>query len=447
LNKEEKYDKAYAQRMVKRFLPLAIVAIVAAVGIILFYFGIKRYYEIKKGFDTLMVAFTPIIVGLVMAFLMNPMMMFFEKRFLPFFLKRAKNAERVKRNVRIVCSLIALVILWGIIILFFSAVVPEFISTVTYLSNHIIEQIYGVLDWANEITRGRFEEAIMGAKNDEKIFAGIEWAINYARTYLDLEDQNKLIQVATSFGFSIAKTAVNVIIGVFVSVYVLMEKEKFKGQIKKIIYSIFPPKAGNVVLEVVRKTNDIFYGFIIGKIIDSAIIGIICYVFMVIVGMPYPILTSVIIGVTNIIPVFGPYIGAVPTVIIIFLTEPKMGIYFLIFVLILQQIDGNLIGPKILGDSTGITSFWVVLSIVVGGKLFGFAGMLLGVPTMAVIYYIVGRFNRYLLRKRNLPVKTDDYIDVDHVDEETLSLVGKDPEKEAARKRAKTPKFLKKKEG
>jgi hypothetical protein len=123
-----------------------------------------------------------------------------------------------------------------------------------------------------------------------------------------------------------------------------------------------------------------------------------------------------------------------------------MGIYFLIFVLILQQIDGNLIGPKILGDSTGITSFWVVLSIVVGGKLFGFAGMLLGVPTMAMIYYIVGRFNRYLLHKRNLPVKTDDYIDIDHVDEETLSLVGKDPEKEAARKRAKTPKFLKKKE-
>ena len=446
MNREEKYDREYAHRMVKRFLPLAIVAIVAAIGIILFYFGVKNSYNIKKGLDTLAVAFTPIIMGFVMAFLMNPMMMFFEKRFLPFFLRKAKNEARVRRNVRIFTSLIALVILLGIVILFFSAVVPEFISTVTYLSNNIITQIYGVLDWANEITRGRFEDAIMGAKNDEKIFAGIEWAINYARTYLDLEDNNKIIEVATAFGFSIAKTAVNVIIGVFVSVYVLMEKEKFKGQIKKIIYSVFPPKAGNVVLEVVRKTNDIFYGFIIGKIIDSAIIGVICYVFMVIVGMPYPILTSVIIGVTNIIPVFGPYIGAVPTVIIIFLTEPKMGIYFLIFVLILQQVDGNLIGPKILGDSTGISSFWVVVSIVVGGKLFGFAGMLLGVPTMAVIYYMVGRFNGFLLRKRNLPVRTDDYVYIDHVDEESLSLVPKDPEKEEARRRAKTPKFLKKKE-
>ncbi len=447
MNKEEKYDREYARRMVKRFLPLAIVAIVAAMGIILFYFGVKRYYGIKQGVDTLVRAFTPIILGFVMAFLMNPMMMFFEKRFLPFFLKKAKDEKRVRKNVRLITTLISLVILWGIVVLFFSAVVPEFISTVTYLSNHLVEQIYGVLDWANEITRGRYEEAIMGAKNDEKIFAGIEWAVNYVRNYLDLEDQDKLIKWITGFGYGLAKTAINIIIGIFVSVYVLLEKEKFKGQIKKLIYGVFQVKTGNTVMEVVRKINDIFYGFIIGKIIDSAIIGVICYAVMRIVNMPYPILTSVIIGVTNIIPVFGPYIGAVPTVIIIFLTEPKMGIYFLVFILILQQLDGNLIGPKILGDSTGITSFWVVLAIVVGGYLFGFMGMLLGVPTMAVIYYVFGRISRYLLRKRNLPTGTEEFTDIDHVDEETLALVPKDPEREAQRARAKTPKFLKKKEG
>lgn len=446
MNKEEKYNREYAHRMVKRFLPLAVVAIVAAAGIILFYFGVKRYALLKSGFDHVVMAFVPIILGLVMAFLMNPMMMFFEGKFLPFFLKKAKDEKKVRKHVRLITTLIALVILWGIIIAFFSAVVPEFVSTVTYLSNHLIEQIYGVLDWANEVTRGRWETEIMGAKNDEKIFAGIEWAVNHARTYLDLEDQDKLIKLATSFGYGIVRTVINIIIGIFVSVYVLLEKEKFKGQIKKLIYGIFRVKYANVVMEVVRKTNDIFYGFIIGKIIDSAIIGVICYVFMSIVHMPYPILTSVIIGVTNIIPVFGPYIGAVPTVIIIFLTEPKMGIYFLIFVLILQQIDGNLIGPKILGDSTGISSFWVVLAIVVGGYLFGFMGMLLGVPTMAVIYYICGRISRYLLRRRELPVGTDEYVDIDHVDEETHALVPKDPEKEAARRSAKTPKFLKKKE-
>ena len=144
---------------------------------------------------------------------------------------------------------------------------------------------------------------------------------------------------------------------------------------------------------------------------------------MQILRMPYPLLVSVIIGVTNIIPVFGPYIGAVPTVIIIFLTEPMQGIYFLIFVIILQQIDGNIIGPKILGDSTGLSSFWVVVAIVVGGGLFGFAGMLLGVPTMALIYYLVGRFAKYLLRKRNLPEDTEDYINLQCIDVEKGELI------------------------
>jgi predicted PurR-regulated permease PerM len=131
----------------------------------------------------------------------------------------------------------------------------------------------------------------------------------------------------------------------------------------------------------------------------------------------------VIIGVTNIIPVFGPYIGAVPTVIIIFLTEPMQGIYFLIFVIILQQVDGNIIGPKILGDSTGLSSFWVVVAIVVGGGLFGFPGMLLGVPTMALLYYLIGRFSKYLLRKRNLPVETEDYVNLERVDLQSNTMI------------------------
>lgn len=444
--KEKKYDKEYAHSMVRRFLPLAIVAIVAAVGIIIFYFCVKRYDGLKAGVDVLIAAFMPIIMGLAMAFLMNPMMLFAEKRLLKIFMKKSKKPERTAKNVRLVSTLFSLVVLWGIIIVFLVAVLPELYNTVWYLANHITEQIYGVLDWANEITGGRYEEAILGAKNDEKIAYGIQTAVDFIRNYLDLEDQDKLIKIATSVGYGVGKFLVNIIIGIFVSVYILLEKEKFKGQAKKIIYGACPAKVGNVVMEVLRKTNSIFYGFIIGKIIDSFIIGIICYVVMKIIEMPYPMLTSVIIGVTNIIPVFGPYIGAVPTVIIIFLTDPRMGIYFLIFVLILQQLDGNLIGPKILGDSTGISSFWVVLAIVVGGSLFGFLGMLLGVPTVAVIYYICGRISKYLLRKRNLPEDTGEYIEMDYVDEKSNTIVLKDPEKVAARQQEKTPKFLKKKE-
>lgn len=318
-------------------------------------------------------------------------------------------------------SLIALVIVVGIIVLFFVAIIPQLYQTIHYLVTHINEQIDGVLDWANQITGGHYEKNIMSAKGsnlDKAIDKGVKWLENY----IDVSTKD-VISVAVTGALGVGRLLVNCIIGIIVSVYVLCSKETFKGQTKKLIYGIFRADHANVILEVGRKTRDIFYGFIIGKIIDSAIIGVICYVCMLIFKMPYPLLVSIIIGVTNIIPVFGPYIGALPTVIIIFLTEPMQGIYFLIFIIVLQQIDGNIIGPKILGDSTGLSSFWVVVAIVVGGGLFGFAGMLFGVPTMALIYYLVGRFSKHMLRKRDLPEETADYINMERVNEADHTLV------------------------
>ena len=163
----------------------------------------------------------------------------------------------------------------------------------------------------------------------------------------------------------------------FRSVYLLIGKETFVGQGKKIVYAVLPSKYGNVVIHTMRITNQMFGGFVSGKILDSVIIGVICYVGLMILGMPYSLLVAVIVGVTNVIPFFGPFIGAVPSFILIALAEPVKGLYFLIFVLALQQVDGNIIGPKILGDSTGLSSFWVVFAILVGGGLFGFMGMLL----------------------------------------------------------------------
>ena len=171
--KQEKYDKEYAKNMMRRYMPLTAVVIVAAVGIIIFYFCVKRYAGLKAGLDTIGVAFTPILMGFVMAFLMNPIMTFLEHRMLPFFQRKSKHPQKTQKTVRLITSLIAMVVLWGIIILFFSVVVPQLYSTILYLSEHIVEQIYGVLDWANEITGGRYKEAILGAKNDEKIISGI----------------------------------------------------------------------------------------------------------------------------------------------------------------------------------------------------------------------------------------------------------------------------------
>ena len=149
-------------------------------------------------------------------------------------------------------------------------------------------------------------------------------------------------------------------VGLVAAIYILTDKEIFKGQAKKMVYGVFKPQHANIIMEVARKARDVFYGFIVGKIIDSAIIGLICYISMLILGMPYPVLVAVIVGVTNVIPIFGPYIGAVQTVTIIFFTNPTKGIIFLLYIIILQQVDGNIIGPKILGDSTGLSAFFVL---------------------------------------------------------------------------------------
>ena len=208
-----------------------------------------------------------------------------------------------------------------------------------------------------------------------------------------------------------------------VSIYVLFSKEKFMCQAKKLVYAIFRPTKANLILHVGSKSNEIFGGFIIGKIIDSAIIGVLCFIGLSILNIPYTLLVSVIVGVTNVIPFFGPYIGAIPSALLIFLADPVKGVYFVIFIILLQQFDGNILGPKILGNSTGLS-------------VFGIPGMLLGVPTFAVIYYIISMVVNRKLRKKQLPTDTDSYdeqgyVQADgsyvHMEENILKEKGDEP--------------------
>ena len=421
MDQQKQPDNGSGKVRFKRMMTTAAVVIFTACCVILFYFSVERYEGLGEGWDTFVGVWQPIIIGIILAFLMNPIMAFFEKRMLPFFMKRCKAPEKAKKTTRMITTLISMVIVIGMIILIFVAIIPELYDTIHFLVTHIEGQIDAILDWANDITGGRYEKNIMKAK-DSALDTAMSNALAWVENFIDISTQEVASFLATSV-IGIGRFLINVLIGIIVSVYILCSKETFKGQAKKILYGIFRADYANVILEIGRKTRDIFYGFLIGKLVDSIIIGIICYVCMIIFHMPYPLLVSIIIGATNIIPVFGPYIGAVPTVIIIFLTEPMQGIYFLIFVIVLQQIDGNIIGPKILGDSTGLSSFWVVLAIVVGGGLFGFAGMLLGVPTMALIYYLIGRFSRYLLRKRELPEDTEEYINLERIDPKSHVVV------------------------
>ena len=290
-----------------------------------------------------------------------------------------------------------------------------------------------LIDWINDF-----------AKGDSQVAAIAEKAITQASNFFENWVQNTFLPQAETYITSITsgvitgvKFVINVLVGLIISVYVMASQEVFAGQAKKIIYAMFKPVRANVILETVRKSNEIFGGFISGKLLDSAIIGVIAYVVLVIMKMPDAMLVAVIVGVTNIIPFFGPFIGAIPSFLIIVLQNPIQGIYFLIFVVILQQIDGNIIGPKILGDSTGLSSFWVVFAILMFGGLWGFPGMLLGVPIMAVIYYVVDRIVRYCLRRRGIPVEEVDYNKLDEIDGDTNKPVYRKEDGERKKKREK----------
>ena len=215
----------------------------------------------------------------------------------------------------------------------------------------------------------------------------------------------------------------NLVIGIIVSVYILGRLEAFGAGFKRIMYCVFTVEAADKIFDGIRFTDSTFMGFISGKLLDSAIIGLICYIFCAITNMPYALLVSVIIGVTNIIPFFGPFIGAVPAGIIILLVNPPKCLLFVIFIIILQQVDGNLIGPKILGNSTGISGFWVMFSIILGAGLFKFWGMLLGVPVFVVIYTLVNNLIRRKLERSDLPVEKEDYLDIERIDPITREVL------------------------
>ena len=221
-----------------------------------------------------------------------------------------------------------------------------------------------------------------------------------------------------------------------------MSKDTFSAQGKKVIYAIFKREKGNKVLGAIDYIDSVFSGFIYGKIVDSVIIGLICFIFCTIVDMPYATLISVIIGVTNIIPFFGPFIGAIPSAFLVLVESPTMCLVFVVFVIVLQQLDGNIIGPLILGDSTGLSSFWVLFAIMVGGNLFGFPGMVLGVPTFACIYALVTIILRDGLNRNGLSNDTEFFVALRGIDEDGKPIKGPKKRYESKKTREKRAKKL-----
>ena len=247
---------------------------------------------------------------------------------------------------------------------------------------------------------------------------------NWLETKL-LPQLGSLITSVSSGVYGFARSIYNLIIGIIVSVYLLADKEGFLAAAKRLSYAIFSVETADKLRQGLNFVDKTVMGFLSGKILDSLIIGIICYIVCSILKMPYTLLVSVIIGVTNIIPFFGPLIGAIPSALIILMVDPSKCLIFIIFIIILQQIDGNIIGPRILGSSTGINGFWVMFAIILGSGLFGFWGMLLGVPVFVVIYTVVQNLVIKKLKRSDLPWKLADYKEMDYIDPATLQIVKK----------------------
>lgn len=403
---------------IRKYAKIGCTVFITFVCCILFFFIIFRYQGFASWWNSVLRAGQPIIIGLVLAYLLNPVMRFCEKYISRFLCKRMKNerkAKKISRGIAVACATLFLV---AIIALLIAAIVPAVSNSVSTLIATLPDQVQSFLE---TVQKGDFGDSEIVKWLGTGLTQITDYVENWAQDTLLPQIQTYAAEV-TSGVISVLKGIFNFLVGIVVAVYVMMIQETLEGQAKKIVYAVFKPKYGNIIVHTVRKSSEIFGGFISGKLLDSAIIGLICYIVCLILKMPSAVLVSVIVGVTNIIPFFGPIIGAVPSLLLVVIQSPWHALYLFIFIIILQQVDGNIIGPKILGNSTGLSSFWVMFAILVFGGIWGFFGMLLGVPIFAVIYYIIGKLVRNGLKKRRLPVATTDYVTARGVNEDSNTL-------------------------
>lgn len=401
------------QFKIKQYFMRGLTTFLVVLACIACYFAFLRVDDIVRLLEKVGGILQPIFIGLAFAYLLNPLVNIIEKYLVSVLGKKVKNQKKVTTFARGIGIAASLMLSVAVVVLLLNMVIPELYKSIRDLILSLPAQINDAIVY---LEKQKLNDSVLS----DSIATIMESSADNLQRWLqtDLLRQANLMMTSVTVGvINIVEAVVDIGVGIIVSVYVLMSKEKFVGQCKKVVYALMTPEHANLTLHITRKSNEIFGGFVIGKIIDSIIIGILCFVGLSMLDMPYTLLVSVIIGITNIVPFFGPFIGAVPSTILILLDEPIKGIYFIIFILVLQQFDGNILGPKILGDSTGLSAFWVVFSILLGGGLFGFIGMIMGVPTFAVLYYLIDMFLKHKLGKKKLPTNSEDYQNIEYINE------------------------------
>ena len=374
-----------------------------------FYMGGTLQHFVNKLFSVL----APVLYGCAIAYLLTPVMNWIERALhagwqKAFPRKHVKNATGVLRFASILLAEAVAILL---VYLLMSVLIPQLVDSVTMLINNAEAYYYKVYNWADGLLDSENEIAVWVADFVTKYYSD---GVTLLKDHILPWAQGALGTLTGGIWngiWSVVSFATDLIVGIIVSIYLMTMKEKSLARCCKVVYAVLDEKKANAVIHGTRQVDRIFSGFVRGKLLDSLIIGALCFIGCSILKMPYTPLVSVVVGVTNVIPFFGPFLGAIPSAFLILLVSPKQCLFFVIFIVVLQQFDGNILGPKILGDATGISSFWVIVAILVGGGFGGVLGMFLGVPIFACVQELVKYLLNRRLRHRDMPTEAYAYVE------------------------------------
>ncbi len=401
------------------YMCVGLTAFLVVAALMVFYRVISDLSGVGAALSTVADVLLPFIVGLALAYLLAPFYDLIRKWTYPLFAgKKAKPRRFAGGASKTAATIASILLLFVIVGGLLSMVIPQAYQSISNLITTLPEKSTAVLEWINETA----EKLGKGDALATWLSKSITWVTSTVMAWVqnDLLPNLGSIAMDVSTGLvSVIGTVTNVFIGVIICVYTLNSKELFAAQAKKLVYALFKIPTANYLVSMTRYVDLTFGKFINGTLIDSVVLGVVCFVGMSIFRMPYALLISVIVGLFNVVPIFGPIAAAVVGTFFVLLEDPVKAIIFVVFILVLQQIDGNVIAPKIIGDQTGLSSFWVIFAIVVGGGLFGLIGMILGVPTFAVIYTVIAQLVKGRLQKRSIPDDTEAFDGLREIDEDS----------------------------
>lgn len=405
---------------IKRIGLVAFAVLAAALGV---YFLLFRYDVVAGAVSHILGILSPIIYGFVIAYVLNTPMLVLENLILKIYVKRKRTpGKKALSVIRLFCSIFSLLMLLLVVYALFALLLPELVRSIQNIVANVPTYSTNIQNWY----AGFVDRYALDASTKEFLSNTLATGQNWISGQFSPQF-NGLISKVTSSVVDILVFLKNILLGLIVSIYVMVSQDSILARARRIFYAFFNVATANRILKNLRFVDEKFGGFLIGKIIDSAIIGVICYIGAVIMNLPYALLIAVVVGVTNIIPFFGPFIGALPSAILIGCVSPVQALYFIIFVLVLQQFDGNLLGPKILGNSVGVSSFMVLVAILIGGGVFGFIGMIIGVPLCAILTSVIQSSILQRIANKDLPGEIEAYHQMEKLDPWTRKVIKTQP--------------------